>query len=336
MTSGRIVLVDQDCSQGHIAFNRILIDQLSREYTVHPFTTHDYAVQLGQVPSMELPNSALRRNPPGKRIRGLPTLSRSLHDAASSPTAAILFAGFDPITFPLLSRLVADTAPLLALVHNHLQRVHTRARAKYFALTDKRVTFLTLGKFVGSNLSREFGLDAQHVPHPYYVRGRSSPPDPRPRRATTVFAPSRSNEPRFLQSAIKRLEAVDRLDCRSPQPISDPRVHVSDTFEAFHERLASADVVLWAASPKNRVSGVVFEALAAGTPVVIPRGPFASELRAGFPTAVHFLEDLESFRCVPAMSPADHARFCQAHSPGAFGDALRDAVRRSREPVTGS
>lgn len=332
----KILLIDPDPQIGHIAFSRAFIEATQRFATVELLTTEDYATKLAidcaTRPPLPVP-------PPTGKIRtrlwNLKIARQTLREARGKHDA-IIYLGFDLPTFTLYSHLLPRRKPIWAILHHQIDFRGSRIKRIFFNNVAHHVHYLVLSNYIAQADVFTRNKRAWPIPHPYYSALQdacSSRATDAHQKAPTgkgklIFAPSRSNQEEFMERLAELLEAGDRVLCRNPPRMQSDHFEKADNFQNYYELMAEADVVFVGARFGLRVSGVAFEALYAGKPLIMPTSGFALELKEQYPSAVHLLEYVNNLRDVEMPRRHEINRFRKNHCPNAVANALQQIIEQ--------
>lgn len=330
----RILVVDFLEEPGHIGFIRPLLAAIATRHEVWFASTPQFCCAVGwknQVIFHGLGRSR-RTRWTWQFFQCLQLLRLSLSPWDSYD--AVVFSGYETVSMSLMAGLFRPMAPFL-IAHNNLDQLKQSRIKKYaFNLLPSNFKHLGLEAFITQFMQSELGLLAWTLPHTIPPRP-SAAPTLRPSlnsEKLVVFAPGRGLKPEHLESLAQSLRPVDRFrliarPSRAEMPIGLECVLHAE-FEDYQGILDRADFVYAGGDFEYRVSGVFYEAMAAGCTLLVPPSRFGREMVKAWPNHVILIDKFDSRSARGKQESSGTPAFLEAHGPQAQAKALDIAIRQ--------
>jgi len=238
------------------------------------------------------------------------------------------------------------------LVFNHDVNSVAASRLKSlcYRCLPRNMVHLTLAEHIAAYATERFGVQARAVPHPChplaYAPGFHPPKNVAAGRSggsrarKHIFAPSGANDPALLEAIIAHVQRGNnlRLTAKGRSEKQGQHFEVRRRFDDYIERMAQCDVVLIGSGENHRyrVSGVAYDALTLGKPVVYFDCLHARSLLATHPQTVRIARSVDEIERA-ASAPWDFAAvereqevFLERHSLESIQDVLADVLGIAR------
>jgi hypothetical protein len=297
----KILVIDFLEEPGHVPYNQMLLKSLGAEHEVCFASSPDYIRQVGhpesQATSVVFPRWRDRLT---FRLRQCLRYCKLRRSHFLNEYDAIVFSSYETISFALTAWLFWRFKVLL-IAHNNLDQLETSlVKRWFFRMIPDRVCHIGLADYIERHLAEDLRVRAGCIPHGY--------PGPRSAEAAIhgggaadqrirIFAPGRSVPPQALESLALKLVPPERFllmartsSARLPEGLA---CVMKDGFENYQELLVSSDYVFIGGAFNYRVSGVFFEAMANGRPVILQSCRFGAEMKRCFPSDVTLMTEFE-------------------------------------------
>lgn len=319
MNEPRILCLDLTGEPGHTTFNKLIISSLADVADLLLVTPPGYLDDLDlPVKRATLPAGVVLQGP-GRvlhrfnQIMRWRALQRILDGGEFT---AVLILGYEPVTGSILA---PRGVPVWSIEHNTIaQATYSRVKGFFYRRLPAGWKHFVFSDTIGDHLRREFRREGAILPHPLLERGTAPVPVPDgfPTEGRTYFAPSRSNSALDLTNLA--IPEGCQLATKGLPVQTVPRLIVQRYFDGYEGWLAHSHAVFFSGDFEYRVSGVAYDALSHGTPVIMTPSSFARTMHRDYPQAVKIVESPEDMFQVsfdPDGVRADCRRLESKHSP---------------------
>jgi len=344
----KILAVDPLSCRGHMNFNSSILRALKGLGKVtlatfsdfHPFfETDDRIVLPGQTPRYR--SKLACRIHQGALLR---QIGRNFHRGRWD---CCVFLSYEVCS---LLACWPRRGKTLVFNHNVNSVADSRLKGLCYRCLSRNVVHLTLAEHIAAYVRERFGVQARAVPHPChplaYAPGFHPPKNVAAGRSDgshtrkQIFAPSGANDPALLEAIIAHVQRGSSLHLTAKGRTERQGAHfeVRRRFDDYIERMAQCDVVLIGSGENHRyrVSGVAYDALTLGKPVVYFDCLHARSLLATHPQTVRIVRSVEEIERA-ASAPWDFAAverelklFLERHSLESIQDVLADVLGIAR------
>lgn len=334
MSGPRVLCLDLTGEPGHVNYSRMVMESLADVGDYVLAAPPDYLDHFDHLQdSIALPAGLPVRGPGLFRHRWNQIArwraARSL--LRSRRFDSVLVLGYEPTTSYLMA---PRSLPFWSIEHNTIEQA-LGSRTKGFCYRSLPPTWrhFVLMEYLLEDLEGTLGRRGAVLPHPLLpVDDGAAEPEGFPVGKRVYFSPSQSNQPEHFRTILTKLgehpEAVVATkgvaDRSARQLLARPR------FEDYTAWLKYSYAVCFLGDFSHRVSGVVFDALGAGTPVILIDCAFARALRELYPAAVAVLETPQrifEIEFAPEAVASDCGRMRAAHSRETLSGILRDNLQ---------
>lgn len=235
---------------------------------------------------------------------------------------AVIFLSYETIS---LSIVWPKNSKTFLFEHNNIDNFLCSRIKKFFYknLSKKNVHFV-FQDYIAQYLADTYGKSAICIPHPYYrtfdgaehfLSENSSLKFDYP----VIFSPS-SSTPDCIQNNLKKNAQKWRTQYyiifKGNFEEKTVGYESRPFFENYDELMQRCDFVFLGARFCYRVSGVIYEALSYGCPVILFKSPFAMELQKEYPNMVFLISSVDDIQWLVVDKEKimeDHTRFLHAH-----------------------
>jgi glycosyltransferase involved in cell wall biosynthesis len=257
---------------------------------------------------------------------------RDLQRTAANRYDVIVMLCYETISF---AAAWSKNRPAILINHNNLDELQQSGiKRKLFSRLTAPLLHVVFYPYMAEFIANEFGHQTLVVPHPCLSdvgaaeeisSGREE------RRQRIVFAPNRIKSRSLLQALCNLADQSEdlRLVAKGESAATGRGFEVRPYFDDYHERLRTCDVVLFTGEYRYRVSNVVYEAIAAGKPVLMFDCPLARYLATIYPntiTVLHPREVLGQAALAARACSAERMRFLREHGRSHVESCLRKAL----------
>jgi hypothetical protein len=232
--------------------------------------------------------------------------------------------------------------------HNNIDNIRgSRIKSFCYRHLPRRAVHLAFQPHIAQHIRDTWGHRALLIPLPNcrcdVTDAGDCPPaiaSPRARGRTLIFSPSDST-PRPFLDRLKTLAVASCgaycVICKGAREEKTAAFETRPFFDDYDQLMRECDIVFLGMRFHYRVSGVAFEALSYGKPVVLLDSPFARVLSAEYPALVLPVDDVNDIPRVildREKMNQDHKRFLREHSFNAVRDAMTQALAMSEDERT--
>lgn len=261
----------------------------------------------------------------GSRWNSIRVLDYVIKNSRLDDFDAIVFLAYE--TFSLSLRWPKEKEVFL-FEHNNIDNIQIRSLNKFFYrhLPPKTV-HLTFLKNAAHHIRDTYGRKVFCIPHPYYRKDVSDSglsPDNLAEHCfmsrKIIFSPSGST-PRIIHEQLKSFVSTSNseyyLICKGNPAQKTWDWEVCPFFENYNEIMSTCCMVFVGSQFHYRVSGVAYEALSYGKPLVYLDCSFARELHSEYPHMVFVIDDVNGIADIAIDAPRiinEYGIFLQKHS----------------------
>ncbi|MDC1089804.1 hypothetical protein OAQ01_00050 [Emcibacteraceae bacterium] len=321
----KILLIDPLQVDGHINFNRKLIESANLIGQTTFMSTSEYLVKLKVNNCITVSGfnsdfcSIL-----GFRIK-LILIMVQVALKINKEYDIVIFTGYENITFLIVSVFLRHKKILL-INHNNLDFKKSKFKSLIFRLIPKRFAHVALEQYIVDYIRQSFNKTAYLVSHPYYVSREevvAKSPESMEPFEQWIFAPSGSNNWKLVDELAKVTPStIGILAKYSPLYKNYQNVCLQRWFKYYSEYMKASDFVYIGSEFEYRVSGVLYEALSLGKKILIPDSLYAQKMRQQYPSMVSIItnEFKNSYR--ETVNFADYKKFLQDHNEERLGKQI--------------
>jgi hypothetical protein len=296
MDKPKALFVDLIASSGHINFNRHILGCANSLFDITLATTPDYAAHFPQANSLYSLPSGIPLKSKGRVFHRFNQFLRwmklrpLLEYAQFSP---IFILGYEPVSAALFC---PRSAAVWSIEHNTLDQVdQSHWKARCFKGLPSSWSHLVFFEYMGEFLATTFGRQFSTLPHPLIEDSGNSDGLPAgfPKGKKVIFSPSGSNDNQVLNAIAEELAGHPEFVFASKLSYSSKNEQVLSLpyFEDYAGWLRNAHAVYFSGNFQFRASGVVFDSLSVGTPVILQDSLFARNISQQYPEAVKIVEN---------------------------------------------
>lgn len=322
----KIFAVDPIGANGHRNFNTSILQVLRNIGELTFVAPHGYLSDSSVTLRIDIPQSLTRyRSKIGARWSQIRVLKFILKKINLDDYDAVIFLAYETISFCLCwprnkKAFVFDHNNIENSYRSHVKRAFYRNLSK----TVCHFVFLPyIKEYIEQNTQRRVFL----IPHPHYREEAFKSPEKFLTSLTNksdfplkIFSPSGST-PKNIQQQLKSFVSIcsDKYYaiCKDVLVEKSSAWETRDFFVDYEQYLSSCDMVFVGAKFMFRVSGVVYESLSYGKPVILFNSPFAMELRNENPGLVFVIKDINEIQKVNvdlSIVKKAHGEFLRRHS----------------------
>lgn len=255
----------------------------------------------------------------------------------------VCFTGFDMVVFfsyEPISMLLQWPKKKKVFVweHNTIELMNkSLLRRLLFASLPKSVHSITLQDHINDYIQKKCKRPAHRITHPCFndqVSKRGYWVSSKECGLKTVYCPTRDVDQKIqddlisiASNPVNNIRVVARGNAKKSL-----RYEVIEFIENYEDFLLECDFVFIATQYNLRVSGVAYEALSFGKPVIIFECEFARELKNNFPNSVFIIKDTTE---ITSLQPdnegvkSDHIKFLNEYSKAKLSKRITDILLNS-------
>lgn len=203
-----------------------------------------------------------------------------------------------------------------------------------------KVTHLTFQKHIAQHIGDICGRRAVCIPLPccradvsdFGVLEKKNTMSKSFGKRKIVFSPS-SSTPQSIQDELKKFVTREKdvyyAICKGKSIERSDAWEVQPFFEKFENLLSSCDIVFFGAHFDYRVSGVAYEALSYGKPLVLLNCSFARELHDEYPHMVFIIKemaDIQRIEINQEQIEKEQKKFLSEHSFDTVSSRIKSAL----------
>lgn len=341
----RILAIEPEGFNGHKNFNTYFLGCLGTIGSVTFVAPSGYLNSCEVDSRIDIPTSLGRhKSKIGARWSQIRVLNYILGVICLDDYDVIVFLAYETVSFSL--RWPRNRKVFL-FEHNNIENAEgSRIKTFFYKQLPSQAIHLTFQRSTAQFIQDTCGRSATRVPHPHY-RGNISISGLFPdgdawnslEGRKVIFSPSAST-PEPIQDEIRKFvsERQDRYYaiCKGEREVNTDSYEVSPFFHNYEEVMGTCDLVFLGVRFEHRVSGVAYEALSYGKPVVIFDSPFARELQKEYPHMVFLINDIRGIEGVDFDQNKikdDHTRFLIEHAFDTICSDMASALDASKNEV---
>lgn len=351
----KILAVEPVGCDGHKSFNNFFLKCFNLLGCVTYVAPERFLDSCSVDSQICIPESLLRQtSKAGARLSGLRVLNYILKNISLENFDAIVFLNYETISFSV----VWPKNRKVFLFEHNIDSSRGNCIKIFFddRISSNAVRFVLqkhIKEFLISNYSNsrsrcEINKNrVVYIPHPHYRPNMSSSnndqfflPEFVLGKRITIFSPSGST-PQSVQDELKRIVSNEKgrfyAICKGESVIKSDYWEVQPFFQNYEELLRSCDMVFQGACFENRVSGVAYEALSFGKPIILLDCSFARELRREYPNMVLIINDLKNILTLTLninldKFKVDQERFLLNHSFSTISKIIKNSLLPNENP----
>lgn len=291
---------------------------------------------------IDIPTSFFRhRTKIGARWSAIRVLSYILKNVSLENYDAIVFMGYETISFSICWH---RNQKVFLFEHNNIENARGSWIKTFFynkiSINAVRLVFQDpIVKFIRETI----GGDVVQIPHPYYRQDVSDSgigpngivSSLRPEQPIVIFSPSNSTS-QETQDRLKKFVSTTNgayyATCKGCPAERTDAWEVRPFFDDYQGQMRTCDMVFVGACFDYRVSGVAYEALSYGKPIVLFDSIFARELYSKNPDIVFIIKKLEDILYIKINSKKIqdvHSQFLKKHSFYTIKTIIESALFKS-------
>ncbi len=330
-----ILVVDFLEEPGHTRFNELLLVAIGGCHEVYFLSSADYVERVGWTRNHSLPSfpwswKGALGNRVGQCLKYLWLWRSEILDRFD----VVIFSGYETVSFALLGWLFSESK-VMVIDHNNLDQIEvSKLKRRFFSFIPKKICHLGLEQFIVRQLNETMQLKASWIPFPCLESDKPSMGDHGKYcndAKIRIFAPGRSVSRGALESLAKRLVPPERflLIARESKACfpADLSTMARIDFDDYDEILASSDYVFIGGAFGLRVSGVFFEAMAQGRPVIVERCRFGEEMKRLWPAEVQMADEFQGSAAVKVPFRSPNPEFMSRHCNDSIQRGLDIAIK---------
>ena len=261
----------------------------------------------------------------GARLSAMRVLNYIIKNVRIDDYDRIVFFSYETVSFALRWR---RDRKVFLFEHNNIDNANgSQIKTFFYRYLAPNSVHLAFQNHVVKYIKKNCGRKAYCLPHPYYRKDVSATGDysgtslaHRSGNQTIIFSPS-SGTPESVQSDLKKF--VSSTDdnyyaiCKGKPFEKTANWEVRPFFENYENLMHSSNIIFLGAYYAYRVSGVAYEALSYGKPVVYLDCPFARKLHDDYPQMVFVVNDVNDIQGVKIDTEKvrdEHRHFLRDHA----------------------
>ena len=253
----------------------------------------------------------------------------------------IFFLSYETISFSLM--WPKDRSVVL-FEHNNLSGIQNSILKHFFyKLIPQRAVHITFMETAQKYIGSVFNKRAYYLPHPVRntsTLGSKTPGKKTPSNGIAIFSPSASTSQNTLDALfqfVSNSKVPIFLRCKGNEYSKTANILVSKQFDDYDDLMCESDFTFVDGTNFDlRVSGVVFDSLSFGTPVLLTPCNFAFELQALYPALIFIIRDFNEILNIRLDHEAIQAQtsiFLSKHSSASISRLLEKIVKKTGNPT---
>lgn len=335
MIQPRVLCVDLVGDQGHANIDRLFLAAMRPRFEVSFLAIPAYLVHFEDEPIRLIPlPEGLHLKGKGKVLHRFNQVLRwraLKQELARTRYDAVVIFNYEVVTASLLA---PGQGYFWSIEHN----VIDQTRRSGFKMACFRrlpgswghfVFFDYIGEFVGATTGRRTAT----LPHPLYGDRRENipPPEGFPAGKKVIFAPSGSNDRQVVARTKSFLAGNPELvlAVRGPATDSAGGIISRPRFDDYAAWIQNAWAVFFCGDFRYRASGVIYDALTLGTPVIVHDCLLGRKMHELYPHAVRVIEhpsEIVEMEMDALAVQEDCRKFLAAHSPSALSQVFAETL----------
>lgn len=336
----RILAIEPAGFQGHKNFNSFFLRCLKSTGHVTFLCPTDYLESHLADSIIEIPETILRHNSKiGARWSAIRVLNYIFQNVRLDEYDAIVFLAYETISF---SVRWPPNLKVFLFEHNNIENcLGSWIKTFCYNRLPRNAIHLVFQHKIAKYIRDTCNRKVFRIPHPYYRKdvndsgGCSTTDIPTSsHNQKIIFSPSGSTPSRVQEELMNFASSTNGAFYAICKGTSDKRAaawEVSPLFKDYEELMRRCYIVFLGAHFSYRVSGVAFEALSYGKPLVMIDSPFAQEMQVDYPHLIYpikHVNDIKDLVIDHEKAKKDHHRFLYEHSFGAIQTTLTSALSK--------
>lgn len=321
----RILAIDPVGFHGHKNLNLFFLRCLGEIGDVTFVAPSGYLKSWGSGSRIDIPEPLLlHKSKLGARWSAIRVLNYLLNNICLEDYDIILFLAYETISFSL--RWPKSIA-VYVFDHNNIDNaVGSWIKTFFYRRISSNVVHLSFLDNISQYIRDTCGRKSYTIPHPYYRPNIDDFSDERNNKLSSltdrkiIFSPSGSTS-KLAQESLKNFVTGSKSRfyaiCKGSPAEKEDNWEVSPFFENYDELMQACDFVFVGSCFDFRVSGVVYEALSYGKPILLLDCLFARQLQVDYHHLVFIVNDLDEISTLQPNQTKlydDYCRFLVEHS----------------------
>lgn len=332
----KILVVEPFGFPGHRSFNAFILSCLQDIGSVDFVAPSGYMDSYSVDKRVDIPADLLKFSTKlGSRLSAIRVLRFVLRNINMSEYQSVVFLAYETVSFSMCWPANNRT---FVFEHNNLDNVIGSLFKEFFYKNiSSSVVHIAFQEHIARFIKSKYSRCAVRLPHPYYRSGLIRDESPKifpvesssSRDARIIFSPS-SSTPNFIQDGLKTFVSSTAGSfyaiCKGSPASKDTFWEVCPFFEDYEKIMQDCDFVFFGAHFDYRVSGIAFEALSYGKPLVLFDSLFARELYSENPGLVFIIKEFNDIHAIELDSESielGHKSFLFEHSREVIQDKLK-------------
>lgn len=250
----------------------------------------------------------------------------------------IIFLAYETISFSLMW---PKSNKVFLFEHNNIENIGNSVIKSYFYkhLSNKAI-HLTFQSHITKYIHDNFKKNAIHIPHPHYRTDVSESGELIEDKILCstdnkiIFSPSASTS-KALQYELMKF-AKENINtyyviCKGEPEEKTSNYEVRSFFNNYEDLMRTSDIVFLGARLNNRVSGVAYEALSYGRPLITFDCPFGRALKEKYTSLIYLFSDINNLQSTiksikKNSLKQEHMKFMKEHSYNKIRAEILNAI----------
>ena len=204
----------------------------------------------------------------------------------------ILFTSYETISFAV-STLFFNINKVYVIEHNNIdQIVLNKVKSWFYQRINNEITHIAFEKYITTFLQVKYGKKTLYLPHPFYKYSNNDFG-----KNKVIFSPSSTYKESVAEKLIEFCKKNDYyLIAKGKQEVISERIIVRPFFNNYYQNIEKSTLIFISNFFLYRVSGVAFDALAYGRPIVGFRSLFLEELKKQYCYIVFVIDDVNEIK----------------------------------------